>query len=97
MLWAVGALVVIGAGLPLTAWLATGGLARRPPCSASFFLSENKFFAVYFILEGVLPSRLSDSHTPGADGYFAVRGREPPVAASRSTVPSGPVLHMTAH
>ena len=30
MLWAVGALVVIGAGLPVTAWLATRGLARRP-------------------------------------------------------------------
>ncbi len=30
MLWALGALVVIGAGLPLTAWLATRGLARRP-------------------------------------------------------------------
>lgn len=136
MLWAVGALVGIGAGLPLTAWLATRGLARRPSaplkpyhgraeswihrqyqlgwteCSlihdavtqgrrvgdpgledaahrlaaatlrgkvpgirvvrlaagtnlilgpamvglgiASFFLSENRFFAVYFIFEGVL-------------------------------------------
>jgi hypothetical protein len=30
MLWAVCAVVVIGAGLPLTAWLATRGLARRP-------------------------------------------------------------------
>ena len=30
MLWAVCVLVVTGAGLPLTAWLATRGLARRP-------------------------------------------------------------------
>jgi hypothetical protein len=31
VLWAVCAVVVIGAGLPLAAWLTTRGLARRPP------------------------------------------------------------------
>ena len=35
MLWALCALVVIGAGLPLTAWLATRGLARRPSLRSS--------------------------------------------------------------
>jgi hypothetical protein len=31
VLWAVGAVVVIGVGLPVFAWLATRPLARRPP------------------------------------------------------------------
>lgn len=31
MLWAVGAVVIIGVGLPVFAWLATRPLARRPP------------------------------------------------------------------
>ena len=30
MIWAVGAIAVICVGLPVTAWLATRGLARRP-------------------------------------------------------------------
>jgi hypothetical protein len=31
VLWAVGAVVIIGVGLPVFAWLATRRLARRPP------------------------------------------------------------------